>query len=101
MLKITDNPQYEDFENTDELLEMFRHAIHSEFALNWISGLLAHLDVERMENKALRKSIAIWLDEHDGDIDEFKDLYEKMDSATFAIEMAKKVLGRGCDSDVI
>ena len=90
MLKITDKPQYEDYENTTEVMEMFRHAIHSDFALDWIAGALSHLDVQRLHNKALHVTIDTWFEGRNEDKEEFMKKFEKIDSLVFLLDMKRK-----------
>lgn len=87
MLKITDKPQYEDYENTMEVMDMFKHAIHSDFALKWISGALARINVERSSRRAYRKAIEIWFADSPEQFEEFMKLFKSALTLTTLLEM--------------
>ncbi len=98
MLKITDKPKCEDFKNTMEVMDMFKHAIHSDFALEWMSGALATIDVERTNKKAYRKAIEIWFSDDAEAFEEFTKLFKRIVTLITLMEMHDE-LSEGSESD--
>ena len=99
MLKITDKPKYEDYDNTVEVMDMFRHVVHSDFVLEWISGALAHLETQRTKNKALTSAIEIWFNGKDEERKEFEKLLNKVETLTFKFDLLKLIEEKVSDFD--